>query len=107
MALIGVFEPTKDGGWVGNLRTLSLDVKLRFVPNDNRDNDAAPAFKVFTGDSEVGAAWPKQSTGSSPRPYLSVRLEDPLLERPLFAAMFEHIERREAHLVWTPPREKT
>ena len=56
MAIIGTFTPTKDGGWTGTIRTLTIDVKARFVPNDNRDNDRAPDFRVFAGRSELGAA---------------------------------------------------
>jgi uncharacterized protein (DUF736 family) len=106
MAVIGVFYPTKDGGWSGTIRTLFVDAKLRFVPNDNQENDSAPAFRAFVGEYEVGAAWIRQSTGSPSRSYLSVRLDDPMLSRPLFAAMFEQTERSEAHLVWTPTRDK-
>ncbi|MEJ1968429.1 MAG: DUF736 family protein [Rhizomicrobium sp.] len=36
MAIIGTFTPTKEGGWSGAIRTLTIDVKAKFVPNDNR-----------------------------------------------------------------------
>ena len=61
MATIGTFVPTKDGGWTGHIRTLMIDVKVRLVPNDNKENEAAPAFRVFAGDAEIGAAWRKRS----------------------------------------------
>ena len=66
MSIIGTFTPTKDGGWAGTIRTLTIDVKARFVPNDNRDSERAPEFRIFAGRSELGAAWrerpsPKQS----------------------------------------------
>ena len=53
MAIIGTFTPTKDGGWTGAIRTLTIDVKAKFVPNDNRDSDRAPAFRIFAGRSET------------------------------------------------------
>ncbi len=99
MAVIGVFHPTKDGGWTGTIRTLLVDVKARFVPNDNRTSDAAPAFRVLIGDSEVGAAWRKQSSGEHARDYLSVALEDPTLPHRISAALFE-AGPSEFHLVW-------
>ena len=63
MAIIGTFAPTKDGGWSGAIRTLTIDVKAKFVPNDNRENDRAPAFRIFAGHSELGAAWTSADKG--------------------------------------------
>lgn len=99
--IIGVFTPTKDGGWTGTVRTLTLDLKARFVPNDNKDSDRAPAFRIFAGRSEVGAAWPERSGGDTPRDYLSVRLDDPALPQPVTAALFATADGQEAQLVWS------
>lgn len=101
MAVIGTFTPTKEGGWVGTIRTLILDVKVRFVPNDNRANEAAPAFRVFAGDSEVGAAWRRLSAGEPAREYLSVTLHDPVLAEPVSAALFEAPAANRFELVWS------
>ncbi|MBX3493792.1 MAG: DUF736 domain-containing protein [Parvibaculum sp.] len=97
MSVIGMFTPTKEGGWSGTIRTLTIDAKLRFVPNDNRDSERAPAFKLYVGRSEVGAAW--RDRGSE-KEYLSVRLDDPVLAAPVHAALFPAEDGREAHLVW-------
>lgn len=101
MSIIGTFTPTKDGGWTGTIRTLTVDVKARFVPNDNRDSDRAPDFRVFVGRSEVGAAWRERTSGESPKDYLSVRLDDPTLAEPISAAMFTVAESQSAQLVWS------
>ena len=103
MTTIGVFHPTNEGGWAGTLRTLSLEARLRFVPNDNRATEAAPAFRIFAGDSEVGAAWRRQSAGEQPREYLSVSLDDPAWSQPVAAALFDSSP-TEAHLVWNRRR---
>jgi len=100
MSVIGTFTPTKDGGWTGTIRTLTIEVKARFVPNDNRDSDRAPAFRVFAGRSELGAAWRERKGGDAPREYLRVRLDDPSLSEPITAAMFEVAGGNEAQLVW-------
>jgi uncharacterized protein (DUF736 family) len=100
MAVIGTFVSTKEGGWAGAIRTLLLDVKIRFVPNDNRTNEMAPAFRIFAGDCEIGAAWRKQTAGEAARKYLSVRLVDPSLSAPIFAAMFEGSNGTDAQLIW-------
>jgi uncharacterized protein (DUF736 family) len=101
MPVIGTFAPAKDGGWVGTIRTLTIDVKARFVPNDNQDNERAPAFRIFAGRSEIGAAWREHSSGENGRDYLSVRLDDPTLLEPIIAAMFEGGQTSEAKLVWS------
>jgi uncharacterized protein (DUF736 family) len=103
MSVIGMFTPTKDGGWSGTIRTLTIDAKLRFVPNDNQENDRAPAFKLFIGRSEVGAAWRERG---GEKEYLSVRLYDPALAAPIHAALFPAEDGREAYLVWRRREER-
>lgn len=101
MSVIGVFKPHQDGGWVGTIRTLTINVKVRFVPNDNRENENAPVFRIFAGRSEIGAAWRQRTNGENAREYLSVRLDDPGLREGISAAMFEVEGGHEASLVWT------
>lgn len=103
MSVIGTFEATKDGGWVGSIRTLTVDIKARFVPNDNRSSDSAPAFRVLAGHSEIGAAWRAQASGEG-KSYLSVSLDDPCLPRAIHAALFEDTQKRSAQLVWNRRR---
>jgi uncharacterized protein (DUF736 family) len=100
MAIIGTFTPTKDGGWTGAIRTLTIDVKAKFVPNDNRDSDRAPTFRIFAGRSELGAAWMQRTKGEDAREYLSVQIDDPSLPAPISAAMFQTNGSEEAQLVW-------
>ncbi len=100
MALIGTFTPTKDGGWVGSVQTLTINAKLRFVSNDDRENEKAPAFRVFLGQSRIGDAWEARSGGDEPKEYLRVRLDDPSLLEPLSAALFSAEDGRSAQLVW-------
>ncbi|MBU6298151.1 MAG: DUF736 family protein [Alphaproteobacteria bacterium] len=101
MAVIGTFAPTKDGGWAGTIQTMTINVKARIVPNDNRDNDQAPAFRIFVGRSELGAAWRQRSNADPPRAYLSVKLDDPALPEGISAALFENEDGKEAQLVWS------
>ena len=104
MSVIGSFMPTRDGGWLGTIRTLTIDVKARFVPNDNRDSENAPAFRIFTGTSELGVAWRQHTTGENPREYLSVKLDDPSLPEGISAALFEAEDGSGAQLVWNRRR---
>lgn len=104
MSVIGTFVPAKDGGWTGSVQTLTINAKLRFVPNDNRDSDRAPAFRIFVGRSRIGDAWSARSNGESSKEYLRVRLDDPSLPEPLNAALFHSDDGSNAQLVWSRRR---
>ncbi|HCL6741045.1 TPA: DUF736 domain-containing protein, partial [Citrobacter freundii] len=45
MANIGTFTAEKDG-FTGTLRTLTLNVKVKLVPNDKGDNENAPDYRL-------------------------------------------------------------
>ncbi|MEQ8393674.1 MAG: DUF736 family protein [Gammaproteobacteria bacterium] len=104
MAVIGTFTATKDGGWAGTIRTLMIDVKVRLVPNDNRDNLRVPDFRVYAGGSEVGAAWRERTGDESSREYLRVRLDDPCLPESISVAMFASSDGSTAQIVWNRRR---
>lgn len=104
MSTIGIFAPSKEGGWIGTIHTLTMNTKIRLVPNDNRDNENAPAFRVFAGKSRIGDAWAARSIAETPRDYLRVKLDDPSLSEPLNAALFWSEDGSEAQLVWSRRR---
>jgi len=85
MSTIGNF--TKDeNGFTGALKTLSLNVKAKFVPAEI-ESEKGPAFRILAGNVEFGAAWKK--TAQNGRAYLSVRLDDPTFAAPIFANLVE------------------
>jgi uncharacterized protein (DUF736 family) len=98
--VIGHFTPSKDGGWNGTIQTLKIDTKVRFVPNDNRDNEKAPAFRAFAGKSRIGDAWMARTSAEEPRDYLQVTFDGPDLAESFKAALFPSDEGKEAQLVW-------
>ena len=102
--VIGRFTLAKDGGWAGEVRTLFLDAKLRLVPNDNRESENAPTFRVFVGQSHVGDAWEGRSSGEPSSAYLRVRLDDPSFPEPMQAALFVNSSGDQAQLVWSRRR---
>lgn len=104
MATIGTFTATTDGGWEGRIRTLTINVRAKFIPNDNRESDRSPVFRIMAGRSELGAAWVQQTKDENPREYLSVQIDDPSLPEPISAAMFPARKGEEAHLVWSRHR---
>jgi uncharacterized protein (DUF736 family) len=98
MPVIGAFTRAKDGGWQGTIRTLSNTVKARFVPNDDRRTDSAPDFHIVSAQCDLGAAWVRRKADQSE--YLSVQLDDPVLQRPISAALFYSTGEPAANLVW-------
>ena len=104
MAVIGTFALAKDGGWIGTIRTLTIDAKVRLVPNDDRASKKAPAFRVFVGKSRIGDAWEAKTAGLSPKEYLRVTLDDPMLPVPITGALFPQEDRDSAQLLWSRRR---
>jgi uncharacterized protein (DUF736 family) len=87
MANIGSFK--KSGSeFQGEIITLSVQTKgVRIVPDTTRGNDNAPSHRVYVGRAEIGAAWSKRSTEG--RDYLSVKLDDPSFNAPIYANLFD------------------
>ena len=100
MPTIGTFSATSDG-YVGTIRTLTINVKTKLVTNDTKANQRAPDFRVYAGGAELGAAWRERTTGDEPRDYLAVQLDDPSFAEPIRAAFFENAEDGTGVLVWT------
>jgi len=101
MANIGTFKKTGDD-YLGEIVTLSLQAKnVRIVPDPAATSENAPSHRIYVGRAEIGAAWPKRSHDG--RAYLSVKLDDPSLNAPIFANLFDEIEDVYA-LVWSRSR---
>jgi uncharacterized protein (DUF736 family) len=84
MATIGTFTAA-DNGYTGSVKTLTLNVKAKFVANE-KDNDKAPDYRIFAGATEFGAAW-KKTARETEREYLSVKLDDPSFPAPIYASL--------------------
>jgi uncharacterized protein (DUF736 family) len=97
--IIGILSRTSDG-WAGTIRTISGQTKARFIPNDKRDSDRAPDFRLMAGHCELGVAWRKRTQAEAKREFLSVSLDSPFLIAPMSAALFESSHEGDANLVW-------
>jgi uncharacterized protein (DUF736 family) len=71
---IGFFKAT-DGGYEGKITTLLHNLSVTFERVLNRTNEKAPAFHIYSGELQLGAAW-ERKTKKGAR-YLGVNLEDP------------------------------
>jgi uncharacterized protein (DUF736 family) len=87
MATIGTFHKGEDGNFTGAIKTLNLNVKTVQLRKVDKDNDKAPDFRIFAGQTEFGAAWKK--TSKDGRDYLSVKLDDPSFHGPIYASLVD------------------
>lgn len=87
MAVIGTFHKDQNGNYAGAIKTLTLDVKSAQMRAADKDNDKAPDFRLFSGQTEFGAAWKK--TSREHREYLSVKLDDPSFPAAIYASLVE------------------
>jgi uncharacterized protein (DUF736 family) len=102
MANIGSFKKSGQE-FQGEIVTLSVQAKgVRIVPEPNRTNDNAPSHRVFVGRADIGAAWPKRS--SEGRDYLSVKLDDPSFNAPIYANLFDDQDGETFSLIWSRGR---
>ena len=103
MANIGTFKKSGQE-FQGEIRTLSVQARVRIVPEANRANDNAPSHRVFVGRTEIGAAWSKRSNEG--RDYLSVKLDDPSFTAPIYANLFDDAEGETFTLIWSRSRKQ-
>lgn len=96
MANIGTFTAQNDS-YTGTVRTLTLNVKVKIVPND-KDSENAPDYRIVAGNFEIGAAWKKISRAE--RPYLSVTLDAPSFPATIYARLVES-EDGTHNLIWS------
>ncbi len=102
MANIGSFKKV-NAEFQGEIVTLSVQARnVRIVPEPSRTNDNAPSHRVFVGRAEIGAAWPKRSTEG--RDYLSVKLDDPSFNAPIYANLFDAEDGETFNLIWSRGR---
>jgi uncharacterized protein (DUF736 family) len=95
MTAIGNF--TRDGdNFTGAINTLTLNAAVT-IKAVKKAAKGAPAYRIYAGEFELGAAWTK--TSKAEKPYLSVKLDDPSFNEPIFGALVEQADGSHK-LVW-------
>jgi uncharacterized protein (DUF736 family) len=89
--------------YTGEIKTLTLlRGKVHFRPAESK-SEKGPHYRVVVegqpGSVELGAAWKRKSEAG--REFLSVRLDDPGLSRPLAAALMPSDDGSSAVLIWS------
>ena len=97
---IGTLIPSKDGSWIGSIQTLSLDRKIRIVPNDARTSDKAPTHRILSGLARIGDAWEAKTNSVTPKTYYRLQINDPGLPEQLTITLFPSDDGQKATLVW-------
>ncbi|MDI4666928.1 DUF736 domain-containing protein [Xanthobacter sp. AM11] len=87
MAQIGTFTRNEDGSFAGVIKTLSLNIKARFVAAD-KESEKSPDLRALAGSIEIGAGW-KKAAKETGREYHSVKLDDPSFPAPIYASLVE------------------
>ena len=102
MANIGTFKKAGND-YHGEIVTLTLQTNnVRIVSVPNQPNENAPSHRVYVGRAEVGGGWPRQSAEG--RDYLSIKIDDPSLSKPIYASLFADDDGDTFSLVWNRSR---
>ena len=102
MATIGSFKKVGND-FQGEIITLNLNKAVRIIAEQNRSsNENAPSHRIFVGRAEIGAAWSKRSEEG--RDYLSLKLDDPSFNAPIYANLFDDEGGEGYSLLWSRPR---
>lgn len=102
MANIGFFKKVGND-FQGEIVTLTLQAKgVRIVPEAKGANENAPSHRIYVGRAEIGAAWSKCSEEG--RDYLSLKLDDPSFNAPIYANLFDDEGGEGYTLLWSRPR---
>jgi uncharacterized protein (DUF736 family) len=104
MATIGTFEHIGDSEYLGDIFTLSLRAKNVRIVSVSRTNENAPSHRIYIDQVEVGAAWSKRSNEG--RDYLSVKLDDPSFNAPIFANLVHDEGAETCSLIWSRPNRR-
>jgi uncharacterized protein (DUF736 family) len=95
-------RPGADGLTAVESKSADRSKGVRIVAESNAANDKAPSHRIFVGRAEIGAAWSKRSEEG--RDYLSLKLDDPSFNAPIYANLFDDEGGEGYTLLWSRAR---
>ena len=107
-----IWQDADTGNWRGNFVSMMYDVNFTLVPRLERKSEREPAYDIFTvsrrhGQSvKVGVAFEKQPKDANKEKFLSISIDDPAMEKPLYLTAFPVEGKAEFEIVWQRPRAK-
>ncbi len=105
MSVIGTFKRTGQD-FTGEIVSLSVQqTNVRIVREDQRTSEDSPTHRVFVGRAEIGAGWTKKKRDGE-GDYLSLKLDDPSFNQPIFANLWAEDEKAgDYKLIWSRGRD--
>lgn len=76
MPAIGYVTKQTNGGYKGQLKTLTIRADIEIVPNAKKSADNHPDFRVVSAGADVGAGWVRHGE-TSRKDYVSLSLAAP------------------------------
>ncbi len=76
MPAIGYVTKQANGGYKGQLKTLTIRADIEVVPNETKSADNQPDFRVTSAGADVGAGWVRKGETSG-KDYVSLSLAAP------------------------------
>lgn len=83
---LGTVTKRENGGFEGTLAMMTLNTKITIVPNEAKDNERQPDFRIYAArGNEIGGGWNRVGKNSG-KPYVSLTFAHPAFgERRVFA----------------------
>ena len=78
------------------------DYQLQLLLAAKSIGNFGSSHRIFVGRTEIGAAWSKRSNEG--RDYLSVKLDDPSFNAPIYANLFDDEDGEGYTLIWSRAR---
>ena len=106
---LGTVTRRENGGYEGTLAMMTLNTKITIVPNDAKENDRQPDFRIYAAKgaeigTEIGGGWNRVGKNSG-KPYVSLTFAHPAFgERRVFANLARAAGEDETVLaiLWNP-----
>ena len=76
MPAIGYVTKQDNGGFRGQLKTVSIKAEIDIVANRTKNDDTQPDFRVIAQGVEIGAGWTRTGQTSG-RTYVSLSIAAP------------------------------
>ena len=83
---LGTVTKRENGGFEGTLAMMTLNTKITIVPNEAKDNERQPDFRIYAArGGEIGGGWNRVGKNSG-KPYVSLTFAHPAFgEKRVFA----------------------
>ncbi len=101
---LGTVTKRENGGFEGTLAMMTLNTKITIVPNEAKDNERQPDFRIYAARGN-GGGWNRVGKNSG-KPYVSLTFAHPAFgEKRVFANLARAAgqeDERVLAILWNP-----